>query len=70
MAAEQEAACDPTALDPGIRDVVRYLRGKGYETTDSGDGVSKPASWFETGEALPFPHVVCRHNGTTWSETN
>jgi hypothetical protein len=32
-------------------------------TTDSGDGVSKPPSWYQPNErgiteAMPFPHVV------------
>ena len=29
-------------LDPGIRDLVRDLNTRGFITTDSGDGVSKP----------------------------
>jgi hypothetical protein len=29
------------ALDPGIRKTVLWLRAYGFETTDSGDGVSK-----------------------------
>jgi len=45
-------------LDPGIRDVVVRLNAEGFHTTDSGDGVSKPADWYESGEAIPFPHVV------------
>jgi len=45
-------------LDPGIRDTVRMLHANGFATTDSGDGVSKPADWYESGEAIPFPHVV------------
>lgn len=49
---------DYEQLDPGIRMTVKRLRDAGYETTDSGDGGSKPAEWFETGEAMPFPHVV------------
>lgn len=28
-------------LDPGIREVVRWLHSLGYKTTDSGDGYSK-----------------------------
>lgn len=44
-------------LDPGIAAVVRLLREAGFDTTDSGDGVSKPQDWYESGEALPFPHV-------------
>jgi hypothetical protein len=42
------------ALDPGIRETVRLCRQKGFHTTDSGDGVSKP----EAGRVFPFPHVV------------
>lgn len=45
-------------LDPGIREVVRYLRENGFNTVDSGDGKTK----FESGdwdaeELLPMPHV-------------
>lgn len=51
-------------LDPGIRDVVETLHKYGFETTDSGDGVSKPAHWYQPDEhgitqAFDFPHVVC-----------
>lgn len=46
---------DYEALDPGIREVVRLIRDAGYETTDSGDGISKRAT---NPDALPFPHVV------------
>jgi hypothetical protein len=28
-------------LDPGIRDLVMFLNGRGWETIDSGDGYSK-----------------------------
>lgn len=52
-----DATFDYEALDPGIRAAVRHLRAHGFETTDSGDGVSKPADWFESGEALRVPHV-------------
>lgn len=45
-------------LDPGIREVVKMLNDHGFETSDSGDGVSKPKEWFESGEAIPFPHVI------------
>lgn len=34
---------DYTILDPGIRGAVQYLRERGFDTADSGDGVSKPA---------------------------
>lgn len=52
-------------LDPGIRAVVKMLRDAGWQTTDSGDGVSKPADWYQPDEqgitqAMNFPHVVCR----------
>jgi hypothetical protein len=50
-------AFDESRLDPGIRDVVRTLRAAGFQTSDSGDGVSKPADWYKSGEALPYPHV-------------
>jgi hypothetical protein len=41
-------------LDPGIRETVRWLRQHGFNTTDSGDGVSKPADERVFSE----PHVV------------
>lgn len=45
---------DYATLDHGIRDVVRGLVALGYDTTDSGDGVSKTGM----GCALPYRHVV------------
>jgi hypothetical protein len=48
-----------SALDPGIREVVRLLRGWGFDTTDSGDGVTKPLD-FEG--VLRIPHVHCVHD--------
>lgn len=51
---------DYTQLDPGIQDIVRQLHAWGFETTDSGDGVTK----FQVPEPermdgiLDFPHVV------------
>lgn len=41
-------------LDPGIRDVVKLFRDAGFNTTDSGDGVSKAPG----PHVLPFKHVV------------
>lgn len=41
-------------LDPGIREAVLLLRDAGFETSDSGDGRSKPPA----GIAYPFPHVI------------
>jgi hypothetical protein len=42
-------------LDPGIRDLVVHLRGLGFDTMDSGDGVSKAESGYLY---TPFPHVI------------
>ena len=50
---------DYEAIDPGIRDTVRLLREHGFETTDSGDGVTKLGSGWSDTEAMPFPHVAC-----------
>jgi len=44
---------DLSKLDPGIRNFVAFLRSKGFNTTDSGDGKSKPLDE----ETLPWPHV-------------
>lgn len=41
------------ALDPGIRETVRWLNDLGYTTSDSGDGVSKP----HVARVFDFPHV-------------
>lgn len=43
-------------LDPGIRETVRWLRGLGYETTDSGDGETKS----EEHRSVDGPHVFMR----------
>ena len=40
-------------LDKGIRDTVRLLRENGFDTTDSGDGISKPPG----SGVLGYPHV-------------
>jgi hypothetical protein len=45
------------ALDPGIREVVRWLRDHGFNTTDSGDGVTKFAKLGEDACALRFPNA-------------
>ena len=47
---------NPADLDPGIRDLVVYLRSCGFETTDSGDGVSKP----DDERVFQVPHIVAR----------
>ena len=49
---------DVTTLDPGIRDTVQWMLDLGYETTDSGDGKTKPAQG--DADALPYPHVSMR----------
>lgn len=41
-------------LDPGIREIVRRLRELGWDTTDSGDGASKP----DMECAMPFANVA------------
>lgn len=44
-------------LDPGVRRTVRWLRSLGYETCDSGDGVTKkPDGWM----VRDYPHVTMR----------
>lgn len=49
------------ALDPGIRRTVRWLRDAGFDTIDSGDGVTK-AELIAEGYALDVPHVYVRAN--------
>lgn len=44
---------DEKELDPGIRELVVWLREIGIPTTDSGDGVSKP----DMECAINEPHV-------------
>jgi hypothetical protein len=41
-------------LDPGIKATVHLLRAHGFKTTDSGDGVSKPADE----RVFDCPHVA------------
>ena len=48
---------DYSELDPGIREVVRWLRDAGFKTTDSGDGVTKLAQGWPEDEVMAFPHV-------------
>ncbi len=43
-------------LDPGIREVVRFMNDNGFHTTDSGDGVRQCAA----GRGCTFPHVIAR----------
>lgn len=44
-------------LDPGIRDVVVWLDAHGFRTTDSGDGVTKPAAGWDPEFCEDEPHV-------------
>lgn len=44
-------------LDLGIRETVRFLRDNGFNTTDSGDGVSKPKGDCVIDESHVF--IVC-----------
>jgi hypothetical protein len=48
---------DYASLNPGIREVVSLLREHGFDTTDSGDGVTNIAADMEG--AIPVPHVHC-----------
>ena len=45
----------PSILTPGIRKTVLWLRSHGYDTTDSGDGVTNVEAGMEC--ALDIPHV-------------
>jgi hypothetical protein len=47
---------DLDSLTPGIQKTVVWLRQHGFETTDSGDGVTNVAAGME--EALDYPHVM------------
>jgi hypothetical protein len=49
---------DYETLDPGIRETVRHLRAHGFNTTDSGDGITKPAAGWPDDEVLHVPHVA------------
>lgn len=50
----KEDTFDYSKLDEGVREVVRHLRAKGFNTTDSGDGTK--AATMEC--AVPFPMVA------------
>lgn len=55
-------ALDASTLDPGIRRLVMHLRALGIPTTDSGDGVSKPADE----RVLDVPHVFAVYSRNDW----
>ena len=46
-----------SGLDSGIRRTVLFLRSKGFETIDSGDGKSKLGKGYVDDEFIPLPHV-------------
>lgn len=46
----------PLALDPGVAETVLILWGEGFQTFDSGDGVSKP----KCVRSYDFPHILIR----------
>lgn len=45
-------------LDPGIRRLVVWLASEGFETCDSGDGVTKPASGYDDAEREPHVYMI------------
>ena len=47
-------------LDKGIRDTVMWLREKGFDTTDSGDGVSKATEQPDMTFVMEYPHVAMK----------
>lgn len=50
---------DFSGLDVGVRNTVFWLRRAGFETVDSGDGITKATdSDYVDGEFLPYPHVA------------
>lgn len=44
-------------LDPGIREVVRWLVENGFEPSDSGDGKYKLEHGWSEEDIIPYPHV-------------
>jgi hypothetical protein len=52
---------DYSEIDPGVRRLVRWLNELGFETTDSGDGVSKPD--MECALAVPNVAIVMGDKG-------
>jgi hypothetical protein len=45
-------------LTPGVRRLVNTLRALGWETTDSGDGITNPAAGMW--DTLDYPHVFIK----------
>lgn len=59
---------DYNQLDPGIRSTVRWLRDAGFNTIDSGDGITKAEAIAE-GHAMDAPHVFIRVTPERLSQT-
>lgn len=59
---------DYAVLDPGIRDLVRWLVTSGYVTVDSGDGKYKGECGWEEGSYLDVPHVYIEVESATEAE--
>lgn len=56
-------------MDPGIRCTVALLRAHGFDTTDSGDGVSKIGGELDhDNEVMRVPHVFMRVQSATMIE--
>jgi hypothetical protein len=49
-----------STINPGIREVVRRLRDAGFDTTDSGDGVTNVAAGMEGALKVPHVHMFIR----------
>jgi hypothetical protein len=45
---------DYNALNPGIRETVKWLRERSYDTQDSGDGATRQ---FECDQPVPYVHI-------------
>lgn len=46
-------------VDPGVKNLVAWLRGHGFRTTDSGDGRTKFVQGFTEDDGVcPYAHVV------------
>ena len=46
---------DYTKMNPGIRKTVAWLRSKGFETTDSGDGETNT---YECDRSIPYISIM------------
>lgn len=52
-----------SGINPGVRCLVGWLNANGFETTDSGDGVTNLAAGMEG--ALDYPHVFIKGHPDT-----